>query len=66
MIAKGIMIPGRAPLFTLSASGGGEGRGEVGETPAPPHLTLPIADATGRLPLPPAGGEGKSGAGDGA
>ena len=76
MIAKEIVFSGRAPLFALSAPGGGEGRGEVGETPAPPHLTLPIPtdqarglkahDVTGPLPLPPAGGEGKSGAGDGA
>jgi hypothetical protein len=55
-----------APLFSLSALGGGEGRGELGETPAPPHLTLPIADATGPLPLPPKGGEGDRVAGDGA
>jgi hypothetical protein len=55
-----------APLFSLSALGGGEGRGELGETPAPPHLTLPIADATGPLPLPPMGGEGDRVAGDGA
>jgi hypothetical protein len=64
MIAKEIMFLGLDPLFAPSALGGGEGRGGVGETPAPPHLTLPIADATGPLPLPPAGGEGKSGAGD--
>ena len=44
--------------ISLSALGGGEGRGEVGETPAPPHLTLPIADATGPLPLPPKGRRG--------
>ena len=44
--------------FSLSALGGGEGRGEVGETPAPAHLTLPIADATGPLPLPPKGRRG--------
>ena len=55
-----------APLFSLSAPGGGEGWGEVGETPASPHLTLPIADATGPLPLPPMGGEGDRVAGDGA
>ncbi len=52
-----------APLFSLSAPGGGEGRGKVGETLASPHLTLPAADAPGPLPLPPLGGEGKSGAG---
>jgi ribonucleoside-diphosphate reductase alpha chain len=48
---------------SLSAPGGGEGRGEVGDsrTPASPHLTLPIAGATGPLPLPPeAGGEGEA------
>ena len=44
--------------ISLSALGGGEGRGEVGETPAPPHLTLPIAYATGPLPLPPKGRRG--------
>src|SRR5206468_254136 len=49
--------------FSLSALGGGEGRGEVGEAavadPGETHLTLPIASATGPLPLPPkAGGEG--------
>ncbi|HEX9536041.1 MAG TPA: DUF559 domain-containing protein [Stellaceae bacterium] len=47
---------------SLSAPGGGEGRGEVGETPAPAHLTLPIADATGPLPLPPKGRRGRKGA----
>jgi cob(I)alamin adenosyltransferase len=50
--------------LSLSALGGGEGRGEVGENPGAgcctAHLTLPLADATGPLPLPPqAGGEGK-------
>ena len=44
--------------ISLSALGGGEGRGEVGETPALAHLTLPIADATGPLPLPPKGRRG--------
>ena len=57
-----------APLFSLSAPGGGEGRGEVGDSTAlagrPPHP--PRRSAPGPLPLPPAGGEGKSGAGDGA
>src|SRR5947207_2441538 len=52
-----------SPQFSLSALGGGEGRGEVGETPArnggSTHLTLPTAGAAGPLPLPPqAGGEG--------
>jgi len=49
---------------SLSAPGGGEGRGEVGETGlrgcGVAHLTLPVAAATGPLPLPPqAGGEGE-------
>ena len=53
------------PNLSLSALGGGEGRGEVGEAPAPfggrDHLTLPVAPTTGPLPLPPqAGGEGTS------
>ena len=66
MILKGMRFCGSAPLFALSAPGGGEGRGEVGETPVPAHLTLPIADATGPLPLPPLGGEGGCVAGAGA
>src|SRR4051794_21880137 len=50
--------------FSLSALGGGEGRGEVGEALAPdhgpPHPPLPVAKATGPPPPPPqAGGEGK-------
>jgi len=44
--------------FSLSALGGGEGRGEVGETPALAHLTRP--PLRGRHPLPPMGGEGLS------
>ena len=47
--------------ISLSALGGGEGRGEVGVTSAPPHLTLPIADAMGPLPLPPKGRRGRKG-----
>ena len=59
----------------LSAPGGGEGRppdgrpcgpfrGEVGDSPAntshdPAHLTLPVAEATGPLPLPPKGRRGR-------
>ena len=48
----------------LSVPGGGEGRGEVGEPRLRgyrvAHLTLPVAAATGPLPLPPqAGGEGE-------
>ncbi len=40
---------------SLSALGGGEGRGEVGDSgvPAEAHLTLPVADATGPPPSPP-------------
>ena len=50
---------------SLSALGGGEGQGEVGGLAAPSadaaHLILPVAGATGPLPLPPeAGGEGNS------
>jgi len=47
----------RELAISLSAPGGGEGRGEVGDSraPAEAHLTLPIADATGPLPLPPKG-----------
>ena len=59
-------MPIRRPQISLSAPGGGEGWGEVGEIQASPdriaHLTLPVADATGPLLLPPqAGGEGKLG-----
>ena len=55
----------RLPCLFLSAPRGGGGRGEAGGTPASnwriAHLALPIADATGPLPLPPrAGGEGKA------
>ncbi len=46
--------------LSLSAPGGGEGRGEVGGAAVPvrgiAHLTLPVAAATGP---PPEGGEGK-------
>jgi hypothetical protein len=51
-------------VLSLSAPGGGEGRGEVGGAPGHKrrgfaHLTLPVAYATGPLPLPPqTGGEG--------
>jgi hypothetical protein len=59
MIAKGIMFPGRAPLFALSAPRGEEGRGEVGDSRAlagrPPRP--PRGSAPGPLPLPPMGGE---------
>ena len=55
-----------ASLIPLSAPGGGEGWGEVGGSTAlaDAHLTLPIANAMGPLPLPPVGGEGKCAAGD--
>jgi uncharacterized protein with von Willebrand factor type A (vWA) domain len=53
-------VPDEADL-PLSAPGGGEGRGEVGELPAPKqgdvaHLTLPIAGRDGSPPSPPARG----------
>jgi hypothetical protein len=68
MIAKGIMFLGCAPLFALTAPWGGEGWGEVGDSRAlagrPPHPPRRFAPAP--LPLPPAGGEDKSGAGEGA
>ena len=52
--------------ISLSALGGGEGWGEVGAAPVTPsrgaaHLTLPVADAMGPLPLPPKGRRGRSG-----
>jgi hypothetical protein len=55
----------QAPEISLSAPGGGEGTGEVGKPPpgattpeSGTHLTLPVADATGPLPLPPKGRRG--------
>ena len=49
--------------LSLSAPGGGEGRGEVGDSraPAEAHLTPPVADATDPLPLPPKGRRGREG-----
>ena len=49
--------------ISLSALGGGEGRGEVGDSraPAKAHLTLPVANAPGPLPLPPKGRRGSQG-----
>jgi len=50
--------------ISLSAPGGGEGWGEVGDSRAlaETHLTLPVAAATGPLPLPAKGRRGlKSG-----
>jgi hypothetical protein len=50
---------GGGPGHSLSAPGGGVGRGVVGEGRRAAHLTLPVAAATGPLPLPPqTGGEG--------
>ena len=48
----------------LSAPGGGEGRGEVGDSRAVAgtHLILPIAEAMGLLPLPREGRRGLLGA----
>jgi hypothetical protein len=50
-----------ADAISLSAPGGGESRGEVGDSRAiaGTHLTLPIADAMGPLPLPPEGRRGQ-------
>jgi hypothetical protein len=49
--------------ITPSAPGGGEGRGEVEGAQAPNrgqiYLTLPVANATGPLPLPPKGRRGR-------
>jgi very-short-patch-repair endonuclease len=48
--------------ISLSVPGGGEGRGEVGEASpdaSDAHLTLPVADATGPLPLRPIGQRGQ-------
>ena len=45
--------------FTLSAPGGGEGGGEVGDFDRrATHLTLPVAHATGPFPPPPKGRRG--------
>jgi very-short-patch-repair endonuclease len=56
----------RELAISLSALGGGEGQGEVGDSPVIPsrggtHLTLPAANATGSLPLPPEGRRGRNG-----
>src|SRR5712692_11531731 len=53
---------GRANSIPLSAPGGGEGRGEVGDSRAlaGTHLTLPRL-RRGPLPLPPEGRRGKCG-----
>ena len=55
--------PRRPSEISLSAPGGGEGRGEVEAQHAPhcglAHLTLPVAEATAPLSLrPQAGGKG--------
>jgi very-short-patch-repair endonuclease len=62
---EGVLEAVRRELeISLSALGGGEGRGEVGDSraPAETHLTLPVTDATGPLPLPPKGRRGRKGA----
>jgi hypothetical protein len=50
---------GLPKAHSLSAPGGGEGWGEVGDSTAPAdtHLTLPLL-RNGPLPLPLKGGEG--------
>src|SRR6266700_3388323 len=50
----------RSTCFPLSAPGGGEGWGEVGDsrTLADTHLTLPLL-RNGSLPLPPRGRRGE-------
>lgn len=53
------MMPSIASIFSLSAPGGGEGWGEVGDGSEHAHLTLPSL-RDGPLPLPPMGGEGFS------
>jgi very-short-patch-repair endonuclease len=60
---RGVLETIRRELeISLSALGGGEGRGEVGDfrevAGAVTHLTLPVAFATGPLPLPPKGRRG--------
>jgi hypothetical protein len=54
MSAVPVELGGRANSISLSAPGGGEGRGEVGDSGvlAGAHLTLPLR---GPLPLPPEG-----------
>jgi hypothetical protein len=51
--------------ISLATLGGGEGRGEVGDSgtlsSGAPPLTLPVADATGPLPLLPKGRRGPNG-----
>jgi very-short-patch-repair endonuclease len=64
---EGVLLAIKQALeISLSALGGGEGRGEVGEPPpaettpeSGTHLTLPVANATGPLPLRPEGRRGQ-------
>src|SRR6266436_10304343 len=42
-LAGGLETIRREREISLSPPGGGEGRGEVGVNPAPPHPTLPVA-----------------------
>jgi very-short-patch-repair endonuclease len=63
---EGVLLAIKQALeISLSAPGGGEGRGEVGEPASADtrpeggaHLTLPVAVATGPLPLRPQGRRG--------
>jgi very-short-patch-repair endonuclease len=63
---EGVLLAIKQALeISFSAPRGGEGRGEVGEPPTAnttpesgAHLTLPVADATGPLPLRPKGQRG--------
>ncbi len=59
MIANEI-IAAQSIFFPLPPVLGGEGRVRGGPAAGPgeAHLTLPVAEATGPLPLPPMGGEG--------
>src|SRR5260370_15951255 len=59
MNPAGLTGAGAACHSSRSAPGGGEGRGEVGDSRAPAytHLTLPSL-RDGPLPLPPEGGRG--------
>jgi hypothetical protein len=65
MIASGIIAP-QSIFLPLSPALGGEGRVRrvPAAGPAETHLTLPVAEVTGPLPLPPLGGEG-TGVGEG-
>jgi hypothetical protein len=55
---------GAAPRGGGGGGGGGRGPPRAGAPNRKTHLTLPIAHATGPLPLPPMGGEGDRVVGD--